>query len=159
MIKANDQAFASAKLAYTLYGWLLQESAAEIGWEKTLAIQARIGGRFASMFKEMFKAGSPGPALDPAAVAGSLHECYQNFGSDYEVTRDNGSVLAATHRCPIYEGLIASGLDPAKAGEICKVASAREAVLLHEAFPELSVSLKFRDQPADPCLEEFVVKQ
>lgn len=157
MVQAKEEAFNAAKLAYTLYGWLLQEVAKEVGWETAIRAQGRLGDRFADLYDGMFKKKCAGAELGAGAIAAALDECYQHFGSDHEITAHGDTVAFRTARCPVYEGLTASGLDHAAIEKICCVGSAREAEVLHERFPELTVRLKFRKPGEQACVEEFVL--
>jgi hypothetical protein len=157
MVHAREDVFNAAKMAYTLYGWLLQEMAKEIGWDRALKVQEEVGDRFAEMIGEMFKEKCAGPKLDGKGIAASLDEVYRHFGSDFDIVAHDGDVTARTGHCPIYEGLTAAGLDPATVEKVCRAAASREYELFHKTFPELTVRLKFREQAAEACEEEFAL--
>lgn len=155
MVQAKEEAFSAAKLAYTVYGWLLQEMAKEVGWETAIKVHGRVGDHFAGLFDGMFREKCAGPKLDGDAIAASLDQGYRHFGSDYEIVVHDGGVTARTAHCPIYEGLTASGMDHATIEKVCRASSSREAEALHGGFPELTVELKFREQGDEACVEEF----
>lgn len=157
MMQAKEEVFEAAKMAYTLYGWLLQEVATEVGWETAFRAQSRIGDRLAGLYEPMFEQKSAGAELGVGAIAEALGDCYRHFGSDHEIVAQGDTVAFHTARCPVYEGLKASGLDHAIIEKVCSVGTARSAELLHERFPGLTARLKFREQGNQPCLEEFVL--
>lgn len=49
MVQATPEAFETAKTAYTLHGWLLQEIAEESGWEKATEMHTGLGDRWAGI--------------------------------------------------------------------------------------------------------------
>jgi hypothetical protein len=157
MAQATQEAFEAAKLAYTLYGWLLQEVAKEVGWETAIRAQSRLGDRFADLYSRMFKEKCAGAELGGDVIAATLNESYQHFGSDHEIAMHGDAVAFRTTRCPIYEGLTASGMDHDTIEKVCCSATFREAELMHERFPELTAKLKFREQAQEACVEEFAL--
>ena len=157
MVQAKEEVFEAAKMAYTLYGWLLQEVAKEVGLETAFRAQSRIGDRLADLYEPMFKQKCAGAELGAVAIAEALGDCYRHFGSDHEIVAQGDTVAFRTTRCPVYEGLKASGLDHAVIEKACSVGTARSTELLHERFPELTARLKFREPGEESCVEEFVL--
>ena len=157
MGKANDSVFEAAKNAYALYGWLLQDVAKEVGWDRAIAIHAGGGDRIAGMLGGMVRAKCRQQTPDAASVAEVLEDAYRGFGMDYEVEATNGSVKNRIKRCPIYDGLAASGIDHATIQQLCQGMAGREYDHLKGLVPELTGRVKFRENASDTCLEEFVL--
>lgn len=72
MVQAKVELFETAKMAYTLYGWVLQEIAKEFGWETAFRAQSRIGDRMAGLYKPMFRQKCAGVELGAGAIAEAL---------------------------------------------------------------------------------------
>ncbi|MFB3777748.1 MAG: hypothetical protein ACE141_09055 [Bryobacteraceae bacterium] len=157
MGKANDSEHEAAKNAYTFYGWFLQEVAKEVGWDKAVAIHAGNGDKFAGMLGGMVRAKCSQQKPDAECVAAVLENAYKKCGMDYEVQATDGIVTVRVGRCPIYDGLAASGIDHAKIQQLCQGLGGREYEQLKRLVPELAGKVKFRESASDTCLEEFVV--
>jgi hypothetical protein len=157
MARANESAFEAAKNAYTLYGWLLQEVAKEAGWDKAIAINAGIGERIAGIFAGMVRAKCGEQKPDAACVAGVLEDVNKGSGIDYEIQARESEVTIRYERCPIYEGLVASGIDPATIQRLCQGISGRQYEQLHGLIPELTGKIRIRESASDTCLEERVL--
>jgi len=159
MVKADDSAFEAAKNAYTLYGWLLQEVAKGAGWERTTAIHAGVGDKLAGMLGGMVRAKCGQQKPDAACIAAVLEDANKEFGIDYEIQAGEGGVTSRYERCPIYEGLAASGIDHATIQQLCQGISGRQYEQLHGLVPELTGKIKIRESTSDTCLEEFVLAE
>ena len=157
MMKASDSAFEAAKSAYMGSGWLLQEVAKEVGWEKTIAIYAVAGGKFAALLGGMVRTKCGEQKVDAACISAVLVEAYKNVGIDFEVQARNGGVTVQVERCPIYEGLAASGIDHATIQKLCQGMTGGRFERLHELVPELKRKIKFRESASSACLEEFAL--
>ncbi len=157
MITAPGAAYEAAKNAWTLYGWFLQEAAADLGWDKAIAIQGRAGNRMAEVLTYMMRAQCGDSKPDPECISTVMNALFKNFGSDYEFQANDGGVTATYRRCPIYDGLAASGMEHAAIQNVCEAFQQHEYGKLQQAFPELTVTGKFRETADDSCVEEFVV--
>ena len=157
MVQATAEAFETAKTAYTLYGWLLQEVAKESGWEKAVELHTRIGDLWAGVLSGMLRDQCGEQKLDAASVASVTDGGYKHLGVDFEVgVRDDG-VTGRVARCPMYEGFSAAGIDHATIDRLCSSVSNRVYDRIHASFPELTVGLKFREKADDVCVEEYAL--
>lgn len=157
MGKANDSAFEAAKNAYTMYGWLLQEVAKEAGWDKAIARNAGVGDRLGGVVGGMVRAKCGEQKPDAACISAVLEDGYKGFGIDYEIQAREGGVTVRYDRCPIYEGLAASGIDHATIQQLCQAISSHEYEQLHGLLPEVTGKIKIREGASDTCLEEIVM--
>ena len=157
MVKASDSAFEAAKSAYIGCGWLLQEVAKEVGWEKTIAIYASTGDRGGQWLGAMVRAKSGEQKPDAACVSAVLEDAYKGMGIDCEARTSDRGMTIRIERCPIYEGLAASGIDHATIRKLCEGEAGRRSEHLHGLVPELTGKLKFRESASDTCLEDFVL--
>ena len=157
MGKANDSAFEAAKNAYTLYGWLLQEVAKEVGWDKALASNAGVGDRLGGLVGGIVRAKCGERKPDAACISAVLEDGYKGFGIDYEIQAHEGGVTVRYERCPIYEGLAASGIDHATIQQLCEAVAAREFGHLNATVPARTGTAKVRESPGGHCVEEYVL--
>ncbi len=96
---------------------------------------------------------------DTAALGATLAQAFDNLALDYELEVCADRATARFGRCPIYDGLAASGMDPADIRKVCESFSATESRKLHKMFPKLSETTKVRDRAEDACVEEFLVSK
>ena len=157
MGKANDSAFEAAKNAYTLYGWLLQEVAKEVGWDKALASNAGVGDRLGGLVGGIVRAKCGERKPDAACISAVLEDGYKGFGIDYEIQAHEGGVTVRYERCPIYEGLAASGIDHATIQQVCQGISSHQYAQLHGLVFEVTGKIKIRESASDTCIEEYVL--
>jgi steroid delta-isomerase-like uncharacterized protein len=153
----TDHAFEAAKVAYTGYGWLLQEMAKELGWDRTIAIYAGIGDKAGQWLGGMVLARSGGQKPDVACLSAVLAHTYRGMGIECETKPSNGGMTIRIERCPIYEGLAASGIDHATIQKLCEGEASRRSGQLHGLVPELMDKVTFRENPSENCVEEFVL--
>ncbi len=154
---ANDSTYEAAKNAYTVYGWFLQQAASDLGWEKVSALHARVGDRMAGVIIMMLKARSGEHKLDTNCLSAVLDHLYKGFGMNYELRSGEDSVIGEYKRCPMYEGLSASGMEHTKIQKLCEAFAGHEAATLRQVFPELKLIAKFRECADKPCMEEFAL--
>ena len=155
MVRANESAFGAAKNAYMTYGWLLQEVAKGSGWDKTIAIHSGVGDKFGGMLGGMVRAKCGQQKPDAACVSAVVEEMCKAVGIDCEIEASNGGLKVRYERCPIYEGLAASGINHATIQQLCEAIAGREFGQLNELVPELTGKAKVRERPGDSCVEEY----
>jgi len=157
MVKAPDNAYEAAKIAWTCYGWLLQEAAADLGWKKAIAVNGRVGQRMAETLVALMHAQRGPDNLTAAHVLAVCDRVYKAVGLDYELQAAPTGVTGRYQRCPIYDGLAASGLEHAAIQKVCESLESRESETFQQAFPEVRLTAKFRMSPQDACVEEFTL--
>jgi hypothetical protein len=156
-VEARAGAFEAARVAYTLYGWLLQEMAKEVGWEKTVEINASVGDRLGGMIGGMLRDKCADREVNAASVASILEEGLRDFGLDYEVEAHGDGATARYSRCPLYQGLSDSGIDHATIERVCSGIASRQGAQVHSLFPALTVKIKIREKADDLCVEEYAL--
>ena len=91
-------------------------------------------------------------------VGARLRELYEKFGIDAKMEIGQTTIRAHTRVCPIYDGLMAAGLDHETIEGMCRSALGCQAAALGRVVPDAGVSLtKFRARPDDFCTEEITL--
>lgn len=157
MVWATESAYQAAKTAYTLYGWYLQEVAAEFGWENAIALQGRTGIRMADMLAGALRSACGERKLQPAAISDCIHSLFKKLAADYDLQTGTNRVVGRYGRCPIYDGLAASGIEHAVIQKVCEALHTDECRRLEHVFPEIKLRARFRERADGECIEEFVL--
>ena len=80
------------------------------------------------------------------------------LGFACEIEEDPASLKITAFQCPIYDGFKSAGLDDKTIELLCSGMAAAEFAEEKKAFPQLSMCLKFRSAPEQPCVEEVVLE-
>jgi hypothetical protein len=86
-----------------------------------------------------------------------LDSVLKGMGIDYELQTGENSVTGQYKRCPIYDGLAASGIEHATIQHVCEGFGADECRKLQQVFPEITLTTRFRERVEDACMEEFAL--
>ena len=156
---AREDAFDAAKAAFGMYGGFLKDVAQEIGMEKALAFHAKQGEALGAMTAGMTKEQLGDKQFDMKTFASVLSGGYQMLGIAYEIEENPASLKITAFQCPIYEGLGSAGLDDKTIELLCSGMSAAEFAEEKKVFPQLSMCLKFRSAPEQPCVEEYALEK
>jgi hypothetical protein len=156
---AREDAFDAAKAAFGMYGGFLKDVAQEIGMEKALALYAKQGQPFGAMMAGMTKEQLGDKEFDVKTFASVLSGGYQMIGLAYEIEENPASLKITVSQCPIYEGLKSAGLEDKTIELLCSGMSAAEFAEEKKVFPQLSMCLKFRSAPEQPCVEEYALEK
>jgi hypothetical protein len=159
MVRCVDSAFESAKIAWTCYGWLLREISAEVGWEKTLRMERRVGRTMGAAFAELLQGITGEKPLTPACLSAGLETIVKAMAFDYKIEADVNGVEAHFERCPVYSGLAAAGLQYGEIRAFCESCTTGECEGLQQAFPEATETVEFRDHPDHACVEVFALSR
>ncbi len=157
MITADNRAYQSAKTAYMIYGWLVQETVAKLGWERAMALQSGVGTKMGESLGQMVRQHCEDTKPTASGVTAALDMAYQNLATDYELKITAHGATATFTRCPIHDGLAASGMKHEEIRKVCEVFTRAEAHKLHDVFPTLKQATKVRERSEDICVEEFVI--
>ncbi|MGE5644979.1 MAG: hypothetical protein ACM336_04220 [Acidobacteriota bacterium] len=153
----RDTSYESAKKAYTLYGWFLQEAAAELGWERAIAIQGRAGERAAGGLARALRARGGEGKLDASSVAAVLGEMFEGSGKDVELQITGNRVTGRCVRCALYDGLAAAGIGHSTIRAVCEALQRWQYGKLQQEIPELKPSCRFREHAGEVCIEEIAL--
>lgn len=155
--KMGDEQYNTAVMVMGLYGGLLQEVVKEYGWEKALKMHGNLGFPMgASMAEEVKKAaGGKKPDVKLLEVANSQMEAA--FGATFKVSKTDNSVKYEISKCPMYDGLRASGFSNDQIHKMCLAMSSREYEGVKSVLPNVSGSAKPRTKPDGICVEEWVI--
>ncbi|MCE5307179.1 MAG: hypothetical protein LLG20_06020 [Acidobacteriales bacterium] len=98
-----------------------------------------------------------GNEADTGALAAVLDAAVGSLAVDCEHQAGDDRVTGIYKRCPIYDGLAASGLDHATIEKVCETWGGGERHRWQELVPGITRKGKFRATDRDACLEEYVL--
>jgi hypothetical protein len=153
----NGSAYEAAKNSWACYGLLLQEVAKELGWERAIATQEGVGSKVGEGLASAVLASCAGKAVEPGALAAVLDAAVGSLAIECEHQAEDGKVTGIYRRCPIYDGLAASGLDHAPIQKVCETWGSGERRRWRQMVPGVARQGKFRETGRDVCLEEYTL--
>jgi hypothetical protein len=151
----NDSGYTTARVTWTFYGLFLQEIAAVLGWEKAIDMQERVGFKAGEGLAKAVMAVRTGKETDPTAVAEVLDAAIGSLAIDCEHQAGDGKVTGIYRRCPIYDGLAASGLDHASIWKVCEAWGRGEVDRWQQLAPDIARKATVRATAKEVCLAEF----
>ena len=157
-MKMGDERYNTSVMVMGFYGGLLQEVVKEYGWEKALEMHGNLGFQMgASMGQDIKKAAGgkkPGVKLVEAATT----QMETAFGATFKVSETANSVKYEFTKCPMYDGLKATGFSHDQIHKMCLAISSREYEGIKSVLPNVIGSAKLRTKPDGICIEEFVIR-
>jgi hypothetical protein len=156
---ASEDAFTPAKAAFGIYGGFWKDVAQEIGLEKALSLHARRGQLSGAMVAEMTKQQLGDRPFDLKTFASVLAGGFRRLGFACEIEEDPASVKISALQCPLYEGFKSAALDDRTIELLCTHKATATFAEEKKVFPQLSMCLKFRAAPDQPCVEEYALEK
>jgi hypothetical protein len=156
---SREAIFAATKGTFALFGGFLKDVAREIGMEKALDLYANQGETFGAMFKAMIGEELGEKELDTPTMAAVLSKAAEGFGMTVEIEESPTSVRMESFQCPIYDGFKEAGLDQETIETACSRLVVVEQAELKKAYPQLSMCVKVRSAPDEPCIEEYIIEK
>ena len=149
--------YKAASASFGLYGGLFKDITQEVGFEKAAAMHANRGKEFGAQVAAMMKQELGGKKLTLNGLESMYSKILEQMGIKPEIAKKRSTLISTVHQCPVYEGLKNAGLDHNAIEKMCTQMSLAEYEQLKDSFPMLSICLKFRSTPDEPCVEEFVI--
>ena len=155
---AKEHAYQAAMSSMSMYGGLFKAIEDDVGLDKALEYHEKQGEPFGIMIGEMMKQqlGDKAPTIE--ALKSIIQPSMESFGFDmeYEVSPTELSIKAV--RCPFYDGFKMAGVDHEKIGKMCSAMSSGEFAQLKKYYPNIVLSVNFKDSSEGYCLEKFTLK-
>ncbi len=139
------------------YGGLLQEVVKQYGWNKALEMHGKLGYPMGVGSAEEIKKVSRGAKPTIAVVEAVNSQMMSAFGSDFKVSGGNKTLKYEVTRCPMYDGLRATGFSHEQVKALCEAMSSQEYEGIRSIIPNVSGRVKIRDSSDGTCIEEFRV--
>jgi hypothetical protein len=93
---------------------------------------------------------------DAATVATEMNAMQESFGLKATMEVGTSTITNHVEACPIYDGLLMSGIDHDTIGELCRASASCESAAVKRIVPDADASLKeFRSGPDGVCIEEI----
>jgi len=153
----STKSFKAASTSFWMYGGVLKDLIEEIGMEKTVAIHAKRGKEFGAQLASGIKNELGSKKINLAAWQSYYAKALDAIGIKPAFDKKRSVLKTSVHQCPVYEGLMNAGLDHDTIGKMCTQMSVLEYEELKKNFPAMSVCLKFRSTPEEPCVENFTI--
>ena len=114
----NQDTYEAVKTACSWLGIAIQDTADQVGWEKTLELREKKGTINGEQAVSFFKSHDPKTRLKEFGV---ITETWHNkSGWDLEVKATETELTSIIHTCPMFDGYLESGLSVEQANNICK---------------------------------------
>lgn len=151
---AKPHVYNAVRDSFTILGTFFAQVATEVGKERAIEMYGKFGGAIGEMIGNMIK-DHRGDRKPAKRVGARLRELYEKHGIDARLEIGQTVIKAHSNVCPIYDGLMAAGIDHETIEAMCRSALACQAASLGRVVPDAGVSLtKFRAKPDDFCTEE-----
>jgi len=155
----NGDAYAAAVGAmHVYYGGLLQDVVKEYGWDTALALHAKRGWSIGASTVQGIKRAAGGKAPDVAAVDACVVKGNAAFGVTFTTEKTENSVVLVISRCPIYDGLQASGFSHDQIGLLCQAVGAKHRDAVASLLPQATWRADFRTSPDACCRERWDIR-
>ena len=158
----KEDAFNTAKNAFSMYGAFFNTVAQEIGVEQALNLHTKTCEMMGVHMGQMTKEQMGLKELDAKTAAMVARSVVSGFGiSNVDAEEKPTSVLIKVHECPVYEGDHAVGIDDETIEVMCRKGALRFMdTFFKQLDPNASYQLKkFRSAPDDCCEEEFTLRK
>ena len=158
----KEDAFNSAKNAFSMYGAFFNNVAQEIGLERALKLDTKTNETMGVQMGQMTKEQMDIKELDTKTAAMVIKSVVSGFGiSKIDTEEKPTSVLIKVHGCPVFEGRRTIGMDDETIEAMCrKGALGFMDTFFKQLDPNASYQLKkFRSGPDDCCEEEFTLRK
>jgi hypothetical protein len=156
---AIEDVFNGAKTAMMLFDAYLNTVAQEIGMERALALQTKMGEQMGTLQAMMMKEQSGIKQFDAKVAWSLIRTIPDSLGVSIEVVEESPRrVVVKCGRCSIYEAAQMLGMDAKTIEAGCRAGPEK---VMNAAAKELNPKLnfrvtKFRSTPDDFCQEEVV---
>ncbi len=151
---ASIEAFNAAKNMASMYGAFFKTVAQEIGMDRAIALQRKVGETFGPEMAEMLKE----PDLNK--LASQINEMNTRSGTIAEINVEPTKIVTKVLKCPFYEGLKAAGIGHEEIRACCQYMSEGTYDSLRNILPNITGSiLRFRSSADELCIEEIQVKK
>jgi hypothetical protein len=157
-MKMSNERYNTAVMVMGLYGGLLQEVVKEYGWEKALEMHGKLGFPMGASMAEEIKKSAGGKKLDVKLLEAANSQMETAFGATFKVSTKANSVKYELSRCPLYDGLKASGFSHDQINKMCLAMSSKEYEGVKSVLPNVIGSAKPRTKPDGVCIEEWVIR-
>jgi hypothetical protein len=157
-MKMGNERYNTAIMIMGLYGGLLQEVVKEYGWEKALKMHGNLGFQMGASGAEEIKKAAEGKKLDIKLIEATETKSMTDFGAVFKKSEKANSVSYEITKCPMYDGLKASGFSHDQIHKLCTAMSSKEYEGLKSVLPNVIGSAKLRTKPDGTCTEEFVIR-
>ena len=158
----KEDAFNSAKNAFSFNGAFFNNVAQEIGLEQALKIITKTSETIGEQYGQMTKEQMDITELDAKTAAMVIKSVVSGYGiSNIDTEEKPTSVLIKVHGCPVYEGYRAVGIDDETIEATCRKGALRQLdTFFKQLDPNASYQLnKFRSGPGDCCEEEITLRK
>ena len=157
-MKMSDEQYNTAVMVMWLYGGLLREIMKEYGWEKAIKMHGNVGFPIGVSMAEEIKKAAGGKKLNIKLLEKANSEMESAFGATFNVTTKANSVKYELSRCPIYDGLKASGFSHDQINKMCTAIASNEYEGVKSVLPNVIWSAKPRTKPDGICVEEWLIR-
>jgi hypothetical protein len=157
-MKMVDEQYNTAVMVMGFYGGLLQEVVKEYGWEKALEMHGNLGFPMGVSTGQEVKKAAGGKKPDVNLLEVANTQMMTAFGATFKVSEKANSVKYEISRCPMYDGLKASGFSHEQVRKMCVAMSSKEYEGIKSVLPNVIGSAKPRTKPDGICIEEFVIR-
>ncbi len=158
----KEDAFNTAKNAFSMYGAFFNNVAQEIGMEQALKLHTKTNEMMGVQMGQMTKERMGIKELDAKTAAIVIKSVVSGFGiSNIDAEEKPTSVLIKVHGCPVYEGRRVVGMDDEAIEAMCrKGALGFLDTFFKQLDPDAGYQLKkFRSSPDDCCEEEITLRK
>jgi hypothetical protein len=156
--KMVDEQYNTAVMVMGLYGGLLQEVVKEYGWEKALKLHGQVGFPMGVSMAEEVKKATGDKKLDIKLLEKANSQMEAAFGATFKVSTKTNSVRYELSKCPMYDGLTASGFSHDQIHKMCLAMSSKEYEGVKSVLPNVIGSAKPKTKPDGICIEEWAIR-
>ena len=107
---------------------------------------------------EEIKKAAGGKKIDVKLLEAASSQTLTAFGATFKVSTKANSVKYELSRCPLYDGLKASGFSHDQIYKMCLAMSSKEYEGVKSVLPNVIGSAKPRTKPDGVCIEEWVIR-
>jgi hypothetical protein len=157
-MKMSNEQYETAVMVTGLYGGLLQEVVKEYGWEKALEMHSNLGFPMGASIVEEAQKAAGGKKLDVKLLEAANSQMETTFGATFKVSTKANSVKYELSRCPLYDGLKASGFSHDQVHEMCTAIASKEYEGIKSVLPNIVWGAKPKTKSDGICVEEWVIR-
>jgi hypothetical protein len=153
----SKDVFNTARNIFMLFGSFFNEVSKEISHNRTLEIFIKSDHeRRITRINQLLEIDE----LDLNDFAKQIEMFWYNMGFDVKVEATQTSIITTTKKCPLYDGLLAAGVDHSTIEAFCRGKDEAGDALYKQLYrPYAGVKMhKFRSGPDDICIEEVIYK-
>ena len=151
LVVMSDEMYNAMKIAYTMFGTYIKDTADKIGWDKAIEIRRLAGERNGKQQVKFYQTHDPETRL---AEYGKNTVDYQNpIGWDIEYEATESELVFNIKVCPLFDGFLEAGIPVERINELCKVTHFAMDEELKKVFPDAEFTSVPKPSKEDYCIE------